>query len=83
MPDHTIYCSACDHEVVVTNLGALPAEWGGREVPDSEAAVCLDVGARCTGSMCPLFEIPGARMRARLEALRAPDPPPASGEVTS
>ena len=44
MATKTIYCSACDREVVVrlTDEGKL------------EGAVCMDIGELCTGVMCPI-----------------------------
>jgi DNA-directed RNA polymerase subunit RPC12/RpoP len=58
------YCSACDQDVrvVITDTPLFsdqaPVEGG--------QLVCLDFGARCTGSMCPMFGLPSMLMAVRL-----------------
>ena len=47
-----MYCGACDHEVQVLVTDA-PASDGQAPLLDSEL-VCLEIGERCSGSMCPL-----------------------------
>jgi hypothetical protein len=66
------YCSACDREiqVLVGDDGAPLDAPGG-------APVCLDHGARCTGELCPLFDVPSAEMKAAADHFRD-GPPPAS-----
>jgi hypothetical protein len=64
MITQTAFCSACDQDVrvVITDppVYAEQAPIGGGEV------VCLDFGARCTGSMCPMFGLPRMLMGVRL-----------------
>ena len=83
MSTHTIYCSACDREVQVMNLPGTPLEGGGREVPVAPAAACLSHGQLCTGTMCPLFEVPPAVMADRLAAVRDARQAPPIPEATS
>jgi len=61
MKTQKAYCSACDRQVEVVipeNLpeGTLPS------AHDPSACVCLEYGSSCTGSLCPLFEVPTGRM---------------------
>jgi hypothetical protein len=52
------YCSACDRNVPV--VLRKPLENDTMPSPsDARALVCLDYGVRCTGSLCPLFTVPG------------------------
>lgn len=55
------YCSACDRQVEVLvpddlPAGALPS------AHDASNCVCLEYGETCTGSMCPLFDVPTPQM---------------------
>ena len=61
MPTQKIYCSACDRDVqvVTPNHNALET---------LEGAVCLDIGPRCTGVMCPICARAPATMRAETGA---------------
>ncbi|MGE0351938.1 MAG: hypothetical protein AB7I33_00215 [Gemmatimonadales bacterium] len=59
-----IFCSGCDREVRVV-LTAEPVHEGHANLPDSEL-VCLEIGDRCTGSLCPVFALPPEEMKARL-----------------
>lgn len=52
MENHQLFCSACDREVRVLITPALN-EQGQAVLHDSEV-VCLDIGSKCTGNMCPL-----------------------------
>lgn len=63
---HYAYCSACDQQVPVvlrddTVLGPVPS------ARDPSNLVCLAYGKTCTGSMCPLFQVPTEQMRENLE----------------
>lgn len=50
MATKTIYCSACDRDVLVQL----------NEEGKLEGAVCMDIGELCTGTMCPICaEAPG------------------------
>lgn len=62
----TAYCSACDHNVrVVVSPRARKA---GADA-DASDLVCLEYGEKCTGDMCPLFNVPSDQMREELERL--------------
>jgi hypothetical protein len=81
------YCSACDQEVRIVVTEA-PVH-GGQAVLAGPEVVCLDFGARCTGSMCPMFGLPSIMMGVRLaksdlrpDAFRTvPGPCPECGET--
>jgi hypothetical protein len=64
MATQLAYCSACDQEVRIVVTPA-PVHGGQAVLPESEV-VCLDFGARCTGSMCPMFGLPRIMMGVRL-----------------
>lgn len=53
----TIYCSACDRDVViqVTDESTL------------EGATCLDIGEMCTGTLCPICAVAPAQIRERVK----------------
>jgi hypothetical protein len=71
METRLAYCSACDREVrVVVKPGLEP---GPAAAENAAAVVCLEYGDACTGSMCPLFEIPSTTMRENLEQTKKPD----------
>lgn len=58
------YCSACDQEVrIVVTEGPVHGE---QPIVSGPEVVCLDFGARCTGSMCPMFGLPSIMMGVRL-----------------
>ena len=61
MATKTIYCSACDREVVVklTEEGKL------------EGSVCMDIGETCTGTMCPICAEPPEVIRKKVDQLKA------------
>ena len=52
------YCSANDRNVPV--LVRLTRRKQGRKPSyrDAERVQCLDYGVRCTGFLCPLFDVP-------------------------
>jgi len=52
MRNHQLFCSACDRPVRVL-ITESPAAEGQAPLQDSEL-VCLEIGAQCTGGMCPL-----------------------------
>lgn len=58
---HKAYCSACDREVEVMVPDELP-EGALPSAQDPTACICLEYGASCTGSLCPLFEVPTEQM---------------------
>jgi len=52
MKNHLLYCSACDREVRVLISGTPLYE---DQAPlRAEELICLDIGSRCTGNLCPL-----------------------------
>jgi len=55
------YCSACDRQVEVVILEDLP-EGSLPSAHDPASCICLEFGESCTGSLCPLFEIPTGQM---------------------
>jgi ribosomal protein S27AE len=57
-------CSACDRQVRVVITDA-PVYEGQPETADSEV-VCLDVGDRCLGPICPLGAAAPSAMVARI-----------------
>jgi hypothetical protein len=44
MATKTIYCSACDREVLVKL----------KQDGTLDGSVCMDIGELCTGTMCPI-----------------------------
>jgi len=59
MKSQQIYCGACDREVSVM-ISEAPANEGQATLHDNEV-VCLEIGARCTGNLCPIgAEAPNA-----------------------
>jgi hypothetical protein len=60
MATKTIYCSACDREVLVqlTEEGKL------------EGAVCMDIGELCTGTMCPICAEAPAVIREKAKQIK-------------
>jgi hypothetical protein len=52
MKSHQLFCGACDRPVRVLITEAPSAE-GQAELEDAEV-VCLEIGAQCTGNLCPL-----------------------------
>jgi hypothetical protein len=70
MKTHFAYCSACDRQVEVLAREDLP-ESHSPTAHDASNVVCLEYGDSCTGSMCPLFDLPTEQMQEALERLRA------------
>ena len=62
MEIRTVYCPGCDRNVRVS----LQHEPKLDATTDPTAFVCLDCGEACTGTMCPLFDVPPEQMRANL-----------------
>jgi hypothetical protein len=60
------WCSACDRKVHVTVHPRVAEE--GREAKP-EDLICLEHGERCTGDLCPIFEVPSKEMKRRYEEL--------------
>ena len=64
MKAKTMFCSACDRDVRVV-LTAEPTAEGQAPLPDTEF-ICLEIGDRCTGALCPVFSLPPAAMKVKL-----------------
>ena len=64
------YCSACDRNVRITVPEGVE-EWPTPENVEAGEAVCLEHGETCTGSMCPLFDVPPDTMKNNLDEHRA------------
>lgn len=53
------YCSATDRNVpVLVKLARKSSRRARPSYRDAERVVCLDYGVRCTGYLCPLFDVP-------------------------
>jgi len=53
------FCSACDREVeVLVGEDGNPLDAAIQGTP-----VCTDCGDKCTGELCPLFELPTEEMK--------------------
>jgi hypothetical protein len=63
METRMAYCSACDRDVqiLVTDTAEHDAQ---APIPDAEV-VCLEIGVRCTGGMCPVGAVSAAAMKSR------------------
>jgi hypothetical protein len=64
MNTRVAYCSACDRDVelLVTETAMHDAQ---APVADAEV-VCLDIGHRCTGALCPIGAVSSTAMMVRL-----------------
>ena len=64
MKTQTAFCSACDRDVQI----ALPDEpvWEGQANLADPEIVCLEIGEKCTGHLCPVGAQPASVMKARL-----------------
>jgi hypothetical protein len=59
------FCSACDRDVLIAYPEPSDYVDGQANIPDPHL-VCLDIGERCTGSMCPVAAQPPDVMARRL-----------------
>ena len=64
METKRIYCSPCDRDVTIEVAD-------GKKDFSLEGSVCLDIGATCTGTMCPICAVPPAVMREKVRKPRA------------
>jgi len=62
--NHQIFCSACDRPVRVL-ITEPSTESGQASIHDTEV-VCLEIGNRCNGNMCPVSGVEPSAMVARL-----------------
>ena len=64
MKSHRLYCSACDRDVRVMITGTPLYE---DQAPlREEEVVCLEIGQKCTGNLCPLGAAAPSAMVGRL-----------------
>lgn len=63
MKTQIAYCSACDRDVEVLITDA-PTQDAQAPVGDAEV-VCLEIGERCTGSLCPVGAVSPTVMMVR------------------
>lgn len=64
------YCSARDQPVlVVRKSDVLGGPRTGGDDRDPSDVVCLSYGRKCTGAVCPVFQVPKGDMAKRLQAL--------------
>ena len=63
MKPQTAYCSACDRDVQVIMPEELTHD-AQAPVGDPEI-VCLEIGTKCTGALCPVGAVPPAVMVVR------------------
>lgn len=75
METRSAYCSACDRDVRILVTGTAEHDLQA-PIPDAEI-VCLEIGVRCTGGMCPVgaVSVPAMkwrRIRAGLDVAAAP-----------
>lgn len=61
MKTQKAYCSACDREVEVVIPEDMPEE-ALPSAHDPADCICLEFGQSCTGSLCPLFDVPTGQM---------------------
>jgi hypothetical protein len=69
MEVRTAYCATCDRSVRVLVEKDVP-DWPSPEGADLSRVVCLEHGETCTGSMCPVFDVPSAHMKEQLAEYR-------------
>lgn len=65
MKTQMAYCSACDRDVRIA-LTEEPVEPDGQANIHDAEVVCLEIGEKCTGAMCPIGAQPPAVMAVRL-----------------
>lgn len=70
MKNHVMYCSACDRDVrvLITERPIYPDQAPLRD----EELVCLEIGDKCTGRLCPLGAVAPQAMAGRLIRNGAP-----------
>lgn len=52
MKSHQLFCSACDREVHVMIAEAAPEDH--QATLHDEEVVCLEIGGKCSGALCPI-----------------------------
>ena len=64
MKSHRLFCNACDREVSVMITDAPLLD--GQATLHDEEVICLEIGSKCTGNLCPLGALEPNAMVARL-----------------
>jgi hypothetical protein len=64
MKTQLAYCSACDHDVRILVTDEADDQEAQANIPDAEI-VCLEIGEKCTGSLCPVGAVSRTAMVAR------------------
>ncbi len=59
------FCSARDQDITVAWPDA-PLHPGQAMAAEAPEPLCLELGERCTGDMCPIFRIPRVELAVRL-----------------
>lgn len=68
MDTQLAYCSALDRQVRVV-ADAEAGAWPDPGRLDPHALICLEYGETCTGTFCPVFQIPVEQMRKNYERI--------------
>jgi hypothetical protein len=69
METRLAYCATCDRPVRVLVKNEAPS-WPSPQELDPNDIVCLEHGETCTGTMCPIFDVPSEEMKAKLAEYR-------------
>jgi hypothetical protein len=64
MSTRVAFCSACDRDVQIL-ITDMPVQDAQAPVGDAEV-VCLEIGERCTGHLCPIGAVSSTAMMVRL-----------------
>ena len=64
MKAQTAFCSACDRDVQIL-ITDVPAEQDAQAPIGDAEIICLEIGAQCTGSLCPVGAVSPAAMMVR------------------
>jgi ribosomal protein S27AE len=64
MESHRVFCSACDRDVTIMLTDA-PLFDGPITLHDEEV-ICLEIGDKCTGNLCPLGAVEPNAMVGRI-----------------
>lgn len=65
MKKQMIFCSACDREVSVI-MADVPRITDGQATLADSAVVCLEMGERCSGALCPVGAVSQEAMAVRI-----------------
>jgi hypothetical protein len=71
METRIAFCATCDRPVKVLVKKEAPA-WPSPHDLDAGDVICLEHGEACgSGTVCPIFDVPGERMKDNLAEYRA------------